>query len=178
MLPTQVCFSIYAFTCTYALFYIMLYQCPWSFILRSNILFHYFFLMYICIHICIHTCLHAVFYEALSNRVMAEHNLNRRSSRSHVIYSFYITVTRQVEPSSPSKKRQSSTPSSSSNQDVVESKLHLVDLAGKLWWWNIITIIIVSCHQHHRFYYCHYRYNNHDHLIIILLSFSLLSLSL
>ena len=25
-----------------------------------------------------------VFFEAMSNRVMAEHNLNRRSSRSHV----------------------------------------------------------------------------------------------
>ena len=68
-----------------------------------------------------------MFYEALSNRVMAEHNLNRRSSRSHVIYSFYITATRDINPTSPMRKKVNN---SSSGQDVVESKLHLVDLAG------------------------------------------------
>lgn len=76
---------------------------------------------------------YSVFYEALSNRVMAEHNLNRRSSRSHVIYSFYITATRDFNPSSPTRKKTqnvSSTNITSSSQDVVESKLHLVDLAG------------------------------------------------
>ena len=58
---------------------------------------------------------------------MTEHNLNRRSSRSHVIYSFYITATRNINASSPTKKKSNQ---SSSSQDVVESKLHLVDLAG------------------------------------------------
>ena len=33
-------------------------------------------------------------FEAYSNRVVAEHQLNRRSSRSHVIYTFYVTKTR------------------------------------------------------------------------------------
>lgn len=45
---------------------------------------------------------------------MAEHQLNRRSSRSHVIYSFYITRSRN----------------DSGGNDIVDSKLHLVDLAG------------------------------------------------
>ena len=33
-------------------------------------------------------------FEAYGNRVVAEHQLNRRSSRSHVIYTYYITRTR------------------------------------------------------------------------------------
>lgn len=52
-----------------------------------------------------------VLLEAYGNRVVGEHQLNRKSSRSHVIYTFYLTRTR-------------------SEDDVVQSKLHLIDLAG------------------------------------------------
>ena len=51
------------------------------------------------------------------NRSVAEHQLNRRSSRSHAIYSFYIT-----------RSRNDST--GTAGNDVADSKLHLVDLAG------------------------------------------------
>ena len=34
---------------------------------------------------------YSLILEAYSNRVVAEHNLNRRSSRSHVIYTIYVT---------------------------------------------------------------------------------------
>ena len=52
-----------------------------------------------------------------SNRKLAEHQLNRSSSRSHVIYTIYITRT--TIPSPPS-----------SIPEVIESKIQLVDLAG------------------------------------------------
>jgi kinesin family member 6/9 len=51
-------------------------------------------------------------------RSVAEHQLNRRSSRSHAIYSFYITRSR------------SDSASAALGSDVSDSKLHLVDLAG------------------------------------------------
>lgn len=44
-----------------------------------------------------------VLFEAMSNRVVAEHNLNRRSSRSHVIYTFYLTAS-SADPPSPAKR--------------------------------------------------------------------------
>ena len=66
-----------------------------------------------------------IFFEALSNRVIAEHNLNRQSSRSHVIYTFYFTSTRALARS-PKKK----SGKGGEAEDVVRSKLHLVDLAG------------------------------------------------
>jgi len=53
--------------------------------------------------------------EAYVNRISASHNLNKRSSRSHAIYTFYITRSKVVNNKEP---------------DVVQSKLHLVDLAG------------------------------------------------
>lgn len=56
-------------------------------------------------------------YEANLNRSVAEHQLNRRSSRSHAIYSFYITRSRNEG-------------STGAMGDLVDSKLHLVDLAG------------------------------------------------
>lgn len=50
---------------------------------------------------------------------MAEHQLNRQSSRSHAIYTFHITRTK------------SSTGKATDDEgDVVFSKLNLVDLAG------------------------------------------------
>lgn len=70
-----------------------------------------------------------VFFEALSNRVIAEHSLNRQSSRSHVIYTFYFTSTRPVAIRSP-KKGSKSIKMQGDDVDVVHSKLHLVDLAG------------------------------------------------
>ena len=53
---------------------------------------------------------------AHNNRVIAEHSMNRKSSRSHVIYIYYVTrtITRSVD----------------SDPEVIQSKLHLVDLAG------------------------------------------------
>lgn len=59
--------------------------------------------------------------EAYSNRVVAEHQLNRYSSRSHVIYTFYITRTKTGASGAGKDER---------DPDVVQSKLHLVDLAG------------------------------------------------
>ena len=80
-------------------------------------------------------------FEAYSNRVVAEHQLNRRSSRSHVIYTFYVTRTRL--PSSTSNTTSASTSATTSSRhdsissaqveidpEVVNSKLHLIDLAG------------------------------------------------
>lgn len=55
--------------------------------------------------------------EANLNRAVAEHQLNRRSSRSHAIYSFYVTQ-------SPAES------TITDGSDVEQSKLHLVDLAG------------------------------------------------
>ena len=60
-----------------------------------------------------------LFIEAQSNRAVAEHQLNRRSSRSHVIYTYYITRTTVGK-------------SANGNDEPVvhQSKLHIVDLAG------------------------------------------------
>ena len=59
-------------------------------------------------------------FEAYSNRLVAEHQLNRRSSRSHVIYTYYITRTRITAASDGTDL----------DPEVVNSKLHLIDLAG------------------------------------------------
>lgn len=63
--------------------------------------------------------------EADANRVVAEHQLNRSSSRSHVVYTFYITRTRAA-PTSPHH----SPAAAVVDAEVTQSKLHLVDLAG------------------------------------------------
>lgn len=63
--------------------------------------------------------------EADGNRVVAEHQLNRSSSRSHVVYTFYLTRTRARLDD---KGRQILAPGG--DPDVTQSKLHLVDLAG------------------------------------------------
>jgi hypothetical protein len=55
--------------------------------------------------------------ESYSNRAVGEHMLNRRSSRSHVLYTFYITRTK-------------GSGEDQAKSDILESKLHLVDLAG------------------------------------------------
>jgi kinesin family member 6/9 len=39
------------------------------------------------------------FIDAQSNRAVAEHQLNRRSSRSHVIYTYYVTRTHMTKSS-------------------------------------------------------------------------------
>jgi kinesin family member 6/9 len=84
-------------------------------------------------------------FEAYSNRVVAEHQLNRRSSRSHVIYTFYVTRTRlpsstyattsattSATSSATSSSRHDSISSAQIDIDpeVINSKLHLIDLAG------------------------------------------------
>lgn len=59
--------------------------------------------------------------EALGNRSIAEHQLNRQSSRSHCIFTFYVTRTRAASSGGETAK---------SGAEAVQSKLHLVDLAG------------------------------------------------
>ena len=56
--------------------------------------------------------------------MVGEHQLNRRSSRSHCIYTFHITRTRVMEINT------TNTTKSNESSDVTQSKLHLVDLAG------------------------------------------------
>jgi len=55
--------------------------------------------------------------EAQANRAVAEHQLNMKSSRSHVIYTYYITRTKLSDEAA-------------SDAEVTQSKLHFVDLAG------------------------------------------------
>jgi len=40
---------------------------------------------------------YAMYLDSCSNRMVSEHQLNRKSSRSHVIYTFYITRTRSED---------------------------------------------------------------------------------
>lgn len=59
----------------------------------------------------------------------ARHNLtilqlNRSSSRSHVVYTFYITRTKVSSSHTHTSKHALADP------EVIQSKLHLVDLAG------------------------------------------------
>jgi len=54
-------------------------------------------------------------FEGETNRAIAEHQLNKASTRSHVVFTLYLE--RRV-------------PTSSGGEDIVRSKLHLVDLAG------------------------------------------------
>lgn len=69
--------------------------------------------------------------ETFQNRMEAEHSLNRRSSRSHVIYTFYMTITSGKDAGSPSKSQATNSRRSAAEPtDVIQSKLHLVDLAG------------------------------------------------
>lgn len=76
----------------------------------------------------------AFMLDAHHNRVVAEHQLNRASSRSHVLYTFYITIVRQQEGQDGLAARAKHTKKAGSNEDpepeVITSKLHLVDLAG------------------------------------------------
>ena len=69
----------------------------------------------------------------MSNRVVAEHNLNRRSSRSHVIYTFYLRATKLMSDLSPtpSPTKRDKTKArlggrEENDLDLVQSKLHLV----------------------------------------------------
>jgi hypothetical protein len=80
--------------------------------------------------------------EAQANRAVAEHQLNHASSRSHIIYSYYITRTSTSQSAATiAKQTKNKIPApnpngSEDNPSVVEdpivhqSKLHIVDLAG------------------------------------------------
>jgi kinesin family protein 6/9 len=82
--------------------------------------------------------------EAQANRAVAEHQLNHASSRSHIIYSYYITRTSSsasTSQSATSTKGKNKIPKPSSTETgtedpviedpiVHQSKLHVVDLAG------------------------------------------------
>jgi kinesin family protein 6/9 len=62
----------------------------------------------------------------LQYRSVAEHQLNRQSSRSHAIYTFHITRSK----SAPSNSSNAKSGGGDDYSDAVQSKLHLVDLAG------------------------------------------------
>lgn len=69
--------------------------------------------------------------EASLNRAVAEHQLNRRSSRSHAIYTFYVTQPRVLpSPSAAGDEGVTEEEQEGGAEGVMESKLHLVDLAG------------------------------------------------
>lgn len=65
--------------------------------------------------------------QANLQRAVAEHNLNRRSSRSHCVYTFYVSRACQ-----DSSKVAPDSGVSTDNRDMIlqTSKLHIVDLAG------------------------------------------------
>lgn len=66
--------------------------------------------------------------DAYQSRTVKEHKLNRKSNRSHVIYTFYITRTKFNDATSVDNTDDGN--SSSNDDDIVQSKLHMVDLAG------------------------------------------------
>jgi kinesin family protein 6/9 len=53
-------------------------------------------------------------FEGETNRTIAEHKLNKNSSRSHTVFTIHLEIRSRVE----------------STEKVIISKLHLVDLAG------------------------------------------------
>ena len=53
-------------------------------------------------------------FEGENNRTIAEHKLNKNSSRSHCIFTIHLEIRSRVE----------------SSEKVVMSKINLVDLAG------------------------------------------------
>lgn len=75
--------------------------------------------------------------DAQANRAIAEHQLNARSSRSHVIYTFYVTRSSQTThhttastPTAFSSSNAAAVNAVESDPIVHQSKIHLVDLAG------------------------------------------------
>jgi kinesin family protein 6/9 len=55
-----------------------------------------------------------IFFEGDTNRAVAEHALNKASTRSHVVFTLHVESRSRVE----------------SSEKIIHSKLHLVDLAG------------------------------------------------
>ncbi len=88
----------------------------------------------------------AFMLDAHHNRVVAEHQLNRSSSRSHVLYTFYVTVVKQSAAEGGNAHTSSRATKAATTHkghghghghaqedmepEVIQSKLHLVDLAG------------------------------------------------
>ena len=86
----------------------------------------------------------AFMLDAHHNRVVAEHQLNRSSSRSHVLYTFYVTVVKQsaaeggnahtssrvTKAAATNKGNKYGHAQEDTEPEVIQSKLHLVDLAG------------------------------------------------
>jgi kinesin family protein 6/9 len=56
----------------------------------------------------------SMLFEGETNRTIAEHKLNKGSSRSHCIFTVYLEMRSRVE----------------SSEKVINSKINLVDLAG------------------------------------------------
>jgi len=53
-------------------------------------------------------------FEGETNRTIAEHKLNKNSSRSHTVFTIHLEIRSRVE----------------STEKIIITKLHLVDLAG------------------------------------------------
>jgi len=76
------------------------------------------------------------FLTAHRNRVVAEHQLNRNSSRSHVICTFYIDRVRNGLSQESRSNHRKAAPGTNSNiatdadPEMIQSKVHLIDLAG------------------------------------------------
>lgn len=81
-----------------------------SYIIHENTLFHHF-LVARCI---INNRVSKPLFQGETNRIIAQHALNKRSSRSHCVFTIYIESHSRVE----------------SNTKYVTSKLNFVDLAG------------------------------------------------
>lgn len=56
----------------------------------------------------------AMIFEGETNRTIAEHRLNKGSSRSHGVFTVHLEIRSRVE----------------STEKIIIAKLHLVDLAG------------------------------------------------
>ena len=56
----------------------------------------------------------SMLFEGETNRTIAEHKINKASSRSHCIFTIYLEMRSRVE----------------SSEKVINSKLNIVDLAG------------------------------------------------
>lgn len=66
--------------------------------------------------------------EAQANRAVAEHQLNTKSSRSHVIYTYYITRTKLAEEAS-----------SDAEGNSVSSNIFLILIVGNNYIFQLLT---------------------------------------
>jgi kinesin family protein 6/9 len=87
----------------------------------------------------------SLFFEAQTSRAVAEHQLNRRSSRSHVIYTFYVTrtISKTVgNESSVAKGKTRGYKQENDENEIIQSKLHLIDLAVNKYKFLLLLLLI------------------------------------